>query len=82
MMRVRSIAFTIACLAGACVIFAGVMLNDALLRSGDVLVDWTATRWSGGQIEAYMQYAGAISFVLIALSLILIFVSSIHAKKQ
>lgn len=82
MLRVRPTIFALACLASACAIFAGILLNEGLLEGGKMLANWVATLWSGQQIEAAMQYAMPVSLALIALSLALIFTSTLSAKKQ
>jgi len=82
MLRVRTTIFALACLASACAIFTGILLNEGLLEGGKMVADWVAPRWSGQQIEAAMQYAMLVSLTLIASSLTLIFTSALRAKKQ
>ena len=82
MLRVRVLAFALACLASICTTAAAFLLNVGLPRGADVLADWLMTYWSGRQIEAALQYAVPGSLLLITLSLSLVFTSLLKVKKQ
>ncbi|PXW79433.1 hypothetical protein C7451_101501 [Blastomonas natatoria] len=82
MLRIRPTIIALACLASACAIFAAASLHEGLLEGGKMLADWVATRWTGQQIEVVMLYAMPASLAVMALSLALIFASTLSAKKQ
>jgi hypothetical protein len=80
MTRIRTMAFALAAVCGACAIFAAFWLHAGLLEGAVLLADAVKTNWSGEQLEAVTQYAGPLSLILVGLSLALMFGSSRHAK--
>lgn len=82
MTRTRTMALAIAVVCGTCAILAAFWLHSGLLRGGDVLADVVRTSWSRDQIKAFMQHAGPVSLLLVALGLAMMFWSTLRAKKQ
>ena len=80
--RTQTKALALAVVCGTCAIFAAFWLHAGLLGGTVLLADVVKTNWSGEQLDAFMQYAGPLSLILVALSLALMFGSSLHAKQQ
>lgn len=82
MMRNRTMALALAVVCGGFAILAAFWLHAGLLEGAVLLADAVKSNWSGKQLEAFMQYAGVLSLILVALSLALMFGPSRHAKPQ
>lgn len=82
MTRTQTKALALSVVCGTCAIFAAFWIHAGLLGGAVLLADAVKTNWSGEQLEAFMQYAGPLSLILVALSLAMMFGSSRHAKQQ
>ena len=82
MTRTQTKALVLAVVCGTCAIFAAFWLHAGLLGGAVLLANAVKTNWSGEQLEAFMQYAGPLSLIIVALSLAMMVGASRHAKKQ
>ena len=82
MTRAQTKALALAVVCGTCAIFAAFWLHTGLLGGAVLLADAVKANWSREQLEAFTQYAGPFSLILVALSLALMFGSSRHSKQR
>jgi hypothetical protein len=82
MTRTRTTALAFAAFCSTCAILAAFLLHAGSLKSGVLLAEVVKTSWSVEQIEAFIQYAGPLSMLMVALSLAMMVWSTLRARKQ